>query len=149
MGFRERRKWRKVPFIVVCNMGNPTWVTEGASTRQFNRTQVRPDLSYVSYLDLYRILVGFQKLKQRRDTCNTGIRNFSTTDPITAEPEFYIPNATEMKVLIDKGTFEVVNRKLTIKGANILGGRILLAITGIETSHPTYNAPLVIQKSRG
>lgn len=56
-----------------------------------------------------------------------------------------IPKAIEMKGLIDKGTLMVVDRKEVGKNANILGGRLVLDIKGVEKAQTDYKTRFVVQ----
>lgn len=66
-------------------------------------------------------------------------------DPRKDDSVFDIPKSREIKGLIYKGTFTVVERNKVGNNANILDGRFELAVKNFETSQPTHKARFVVQ----
>lgn len=60
--YREAIKRWEGPFNVARTMGKQIWVTDGASTKQFNCTQVLPDPADTADREMSRLLEGFQNL---------------------------------------------------------------------------------------
>lgn len=92
-----------------------------------------------------RLLRGFQNLSGCGIPGVLVTETIEPEDPRLQDPAFDIPKAHEIWGLIDKGTFQVVNRRESGRNANILGGKFFLAIKNIETDHPSHKARFFVQ----
>lgn len=145
--YREDEKARLGPYRVLRTREKYVFVDRKESEKHFNLSQVIPAPRAPGDREVKPVLDGMQQFKENYPP---GILVIEVTHPADRRGRSQLPNevkASEFAGLAERSAYKIVLKEDVRKGANILGGRLVLAIKNADAEDEVYKARFVLQRN--
>jgi hypothetical protein len=95
--------------------------------------------------EIETMLSSMSRGEQMKDSVSNSYISEISKDDDPRIPMFAESKTKEIQGLLDRGTFEIVEKGMIPDGANILGGRFVLALKDEGIEHEIWKARFVVQ----
>lgn len=143
--YREKEKEWLGPHRVTKIFEKEVYVDWDGRERHYNLAQVIPVPKSQGDRELKRLLEGMEQFKSNPIPGVFITEVLHPADSRGRSEFFDAAKAKELAGLAARGVYEVVCKEDVPKGANILGGRFVLAIKNADTAEEIYKARFVVQ----
>ena len=143
--YREGKKLWEGPYNVTKICQKEVFVEIEGREKHFNISQILADPAALGDKELARLLQGFTQFKTTGPPEIMMTEVLSPADSRGRSGDFDEAIANELRGLTERGVYEIVCKEEVPPGANILGGRFVLAIKEKGTEDEKYKAHFVVQ----